>query len=117
MSEAIRETNSNATAILDGDGAGAAALVSAGLGSFVLGVLTVAADKNVHIKAAMVWWKPTGPLSGVTTAAILVWLVSWAILFALWKRRSVNMRVAGTVAIVLLLLGFLLTFPPIIDVL
>jgi hypothetical protein len=102
---------------VEGEGAGAAALVAAGLGSTVLGVLTALADHNAAVKAAMIWWKPTGPLSGVTTAAILVWLVSWLGLHLAWRRKPVNMRVAGMVALVLLLLGFLLTFPPVIDLL
>jgi len=100
-----------------GEGAGAAALVSAGMGCLVLGVLTAVADHSPKVKAAMIWVKPTGPLSGVTTAAFIVWLVSWAALHVAWKSKAVNARTMGWVALGLLLLGMLLVFPPVVDLL
>jgi hypothetical protein len=60
----------------------------------------------------MVFYRPTGPLSGVTACAVLVWLAVWAILDRSWRRRTVRARPLVTAAIVLLLLGLLLTFPP-----
>ena len=65
----------------------------------------------------MIFYKPTGPLSGVTTSAILVWLISWAILDLLWRKRSVSLGRISTAALVLLVLSLLLTFPPIADLL
>jgi len=41
-----------------------------------------------------------------------VWLAVWAILDRSWRRRTVRARPLVTAAIVLLLLGLLLTFPP-----
>ena len=63
----------------------------------------------------MIFWKPTGPLSGVTTCAIVLWLVAWAILHARWHNRSVNLARVNAAALALLFLGLLLTFPPIAD--
>jgi hypothetical protein len=63
----------------------------------------------------MVFYKPTGPLSGVTTSAILVWLATWAILNLRWRGRSVAAARVSVVALILLGLGLLLTFPPVAD--
>jgi hypothetical protein len=99
------------------NGSGAAAILSAGFGAFCIGVFAVAADKSPHIKALLNIYKPTGPLSGVTTAAIVLWLVSWAVLVLLWRKRDVRLAPITTLAFVLLGLSFLLTFPPFADLL
>ena len=97
------------------NGSGAAAILSAGIGSFTLAILALAADKAATVKAMLVFYKPTGPLSGVTTAAILVWLLAWAILDLRWRKRTVALAKTNTIAFTLLILSFLLTFPPIAD--
>ena len=96
-------------------GWGAAAVLAAGIGAFVLAALSIATDKVVSIRRLMVFYKPTGPLSGVTTSAILVWLVAWAILNWRWRGRSVALARVNTVAFILLGLSLLLTFPPVAD--
>ncbi|MDR3734844.1 MAG: hypothetical protein P4L10_04820, partial [Acidobacteriaceae bacterium] len=50
------------------NGPGAAAILAAGIGSFAVAVLTVAADKSALVKNLLAIYKPTGALSGVTTA-------------------------------------------------
>ena len=97
------------------NGSGVAAVLAAGVGSAVLGVLSFAGDKSAAIKAMLNWYKPTGALSGVTTAAIVVWLAVWVVLELAWKRKNVAVGRLTTAALVLLLVGFLLTFPPIVD--
>jgi hypothetical protein len=62
------------------------------------------------------WYAPTGPLSGVTTLAIILWLTTWALLDWRWKSRTVHVARVNVVALTLLALGLLLTFPPFIDV-
>jgi len=59
------------------NGSGAAAMPAAGIGSFVLAALAFAGYKSVAIKGALNFYKPTGPLSGVTTVAIVVWFFIW----------------------------------------
>jgi hypothetical protein len=98
------------------NGSGSAAILAAGIGAFFLAVLAIAADKMVSIKRVMVFYRPTGPLSGVTTSAILVWLFAWAILHARWRGRSVASGRVNTAAFILLSLSLLLTFPPLADV-
>ncbi|MGB9146262.1 MAG: hypothetical protein WCC14_10600 [Acidobacteriaceae bacterium] len=97
------------------NGSGAAALLAAGIGAFALALLAIAADQVVWVKGLMVFYKPTGPLSGVTTSAIAVWLISWAILEARWRKRNVALARIGTAALALLIVSLLLTFPPIAD--
>jgi len=97
------------------NGSGSAAVLAAGIGAFFLAVLAIVADKVVPIKRLMVFYKPTGPLSGVTTSAIFIWLVAWAILDARWRGRSVAAARVNTAAFVLLGLSLLLTFPPLAD--
>ncbi|MDR3754780.1 MAG: hypothetical protein P4K93_16290 [Terracidiphilus sp.] len=97
------------------NGAGAAAILAAGVGAFLIAVIAILADQSAAIKRLMIFWKPTGPLSGVTTCAIVLWLAVWAILHARWRHHTVALSRVNAVAFVLLILGLLLTFPPIAD--
>jgi hypothetical protein len=97
------------------NGSGSAAILAAGIGALILAVLAIAADKVVSIKRLMIFYRPTGPLSGVTTCAILVWLVAWAILNARWRGKSVAAARVTAAAFILLCLSLLLTFPPLAD--
>ena len=99
------------------NGSGAAAILAAGVGSFALAILAVAGDKSAAVKSSLAFYKPTGPLSGVTTTAILIWLVTWLLLHWSWRRKTVAMGRINIVALVLLGLSLLLTFPPIVDLL
>jgi len=110
----MRGTDS-ATSIANG--AGAAAVLAAGIGSFFVGFFAVLADKSAAIKSMMIFVKATGPLSGVTTCAILVWLIAWAVLHLRWHERNVALNRVTASALVLLALGILLTFPPAGDLL
>ena len=97
------------------NGSGAAAILAAGLGCFAIGVIAVIADKSPTVKRALVFYKPTGALSGVTATAIWLWLASWAVLEWRWKSKSVALGRVNLVAFALLAIGLLLTFPPIGD--
>lgn len=99
------------------NGSAAAAILAAGIGSFVLGVLAVAGDKSALLKNWFTFYKPTGPLSGVTTSAVVIWLVCWGALEWRWRKSNVPAGRISAIALVLLALGLLLTFPPIADVL
>jgi len=97
------------------NGKGAAGILAAGIGSLLVAVFAIAADKAPAVKSMMIFWKPTGPLSGLTTCAIVAWLAVWLVLHQLWHRRNVAIGAVSMAAIVLLLLGVALTFPPIAD--
>jgi hypothetical protein len=94
----------------------AAAVLSCGLGCFFLGVLAVAADGSKSLAAALNFYDPSGSLSGVTTVAIALWLVTWAALAARWKTKTVAFGKLTAAAFAFLVLGLLLTFPPIGDI-
>lgn len=97
------------------NGSGAAAILAAGIGSFALAVLACAGDKSAAIKNSLIFYKPTGPLSGVTSTAIVIWLLTWGILEWRWRNRTVAVGRINAVALVLLGLSLLLTFPPVVD--
>ncbi len=99
------------------NGAGAAAVLSAALGSLTLGVLTFAADKYPVVKNWMIFYKPTGALSGVTSLSIATWLILWLMLHLLWTKRDLPLRAIVLAALGLLAVSLLLTFPPFIDLL
>ena len=102
---------------LNPNGAGAAAVLAAGIGSLAVAVFAIVADRAAPIKSLMNFYKPTGPLSGVTTCAIIVWLVAWALLHWRWSWRNVEVGRVTVAAFILLFLSLLLTFPPIADLL
>lgn len=97
------------------NGPGAAAILAAALGCFALGAFALWGDASKAANAFFTFYKPTGGLSGVTDCAIAVWLVAWLGLDRLWKSRSVNLGRVSLIAFLLLLGGFLLTFPPFMD--
>ena len=113
MNSPHREVSPNPPPLTNGSGA--AAILSAGIGSFALAVLALTADKSPVIKTVLVFYKPTGVLSGVTTVAILMWLFTWAILEMRWRKATVALSRINIVAFTLLVLSFLLTFPPVAD--
>ncbi len=97
------------------NGGGAAAILAAGIGSFMISVFAILGDQSAFFKKLFVFYKPTGPLSGVTTCAIVVWLLAWLILHRRWHDRMLTMKPISNAALILLILGLLLTFPPIAD--
>ncbi len=99
------------------NGAGGAAILAAGIGCAAIGVLAFAGDASDAIGKALNFYNPTGTLSGVTTLGIIIWLVSWFALNRLWRARTVNMVIVNVAAFALLAVGFLLTFPPFMDLL
>ena len=52
-------------------------------------------------------------LEGKVAVAIVIWLVSWAILHRVWGRSQVGFSKITWVAFALIMAGFALTFPPI----
>ena len=93
----------------------AAAALSVGIGALAFGIAVVASESSPAIAAKLNWYNPTGPLSGKTSIGIIVWLVAWAILSALWKRESVRLRPVLMTSLALIAIGFILTFPPVFD--
>ena len=99
------------------NGPGAAAILSAGIGSAALGVLALAGDAFPAINRLLTFYTPSGALSGVSTVAVIVWLVAWYVLARRWATKTVAMAGVNLAAFVLLAVGVLLTFPPVMDLL
>lgn len=99
------------------NGPGAAAILAAGIGSATLGVLALAGDASPAIKSLLNLYNPAGALSGVTTVTIVVWLVAWLVLYRLWREKAVALARVNLAAFAMLAMGFLLTFPPFMDLL
>jgi hypothetical protein len=99
------------------NGPGAAAILAAGIGCAAMGILAFAGDASDAIGKALNFYNPTGALSGVTTLAIAIWLIAWFVLSRIWAHSSVALGKINWAALLLLLVGFLLTFPPFMDLL
>ena len=87
------------------------------LAALRLGFSAFAGDASDAIGRLLNFYNPTGTLSGVTTVAIIIWLVSWIVLHRLWDLRAVSMATINALAFAGLIVGFLLTFPPFMDLL
>ena len=96
------------------NGAGAAAIFAAGIGSFASAAFAIIADHSLGIKKLMIFYTPTGPLSGVTSIGIAVWLVCWFALHTAWRRRDLPGWIVSA-GLFLLAISFVLMFPPIGD--
>jgi hypothetical protein len=99
------------------NGAAAAATLGAALGAFTLGVCALAGDASTAVAHVLNVWNPTGPLSGVTAVAIIVWLAAWFLLGRAWRARNLDFRRINRLALTLIIAGMLLTFPPFMDLL
>jgi hypothetical protein len=97
------------------NGPGAAAILAAGIGSAALGIFALAGDAFASINSLFTFYGPTGGLSGVSTTAIVVWLAAWFVLARRWGKKNVAMGPVNLVSFLLLAVGVLLTFPPVMD--
>jgi hypothetical protein len=89
----------------------AAAILAAGVGGLALGVVTTLVEASTSVKDALNWSNPVGPLSGKTILTVLVWLAAWAVLHVVYRRKPYETRRALTIALILIGLGIVGTFP------
>jgi hypothetical protein len=89
----------------------AAAIIAGGIGAAAIGLFTVLAEASTSVKDWLQWSDRVGPLSGKTIMALIVWLVSWAVLHLIYRHRAYETLRALTIALVLIGLGVLGTFP------
>lgn len=96
------------------DGPGAAMMISAGIGIFVLGVLIVLAEVSVPAKTWLQSWEfgqGVGPLAGKTTIAALVYFLSLIILWVIWRKKNINLKIAFYIGLGLGILGAIMNYP------
>jgi hypothetical protein len=92
-----------------------AALLAGGIGSAAMGLITLIYeinDKSAFAKS-MAWNKGVGGLSGKSSLAIIVFFIAWAILHYVWKDKDTDFARISSIAIALLIVGLLGTFPPV----
>ena len=97
------------------NGPAAAMVLAAGIGCAVYGMTVVAAVMSPKFKNMMNWYSPAGPLSGKTNVGVIAWLLSLATLYMLWKDREISFKRVWVVTLLLVVLSFLFTFPPVYD--
>lgn len=95
------------------DRAMGASMIASGIGSLVLGIAIVLAEVNADIKTFLTWNTGVGPLSGKTGVSIIAFVISWVVLHYAFQRRAISLTTSFVVTLVLLVLGLLLTFPPV----
>jgi hypothetical protein len=104
-----------------------AAFIAAGVASLIMGIGVVLNEASPTIKNAIgVDYNAflqfdknfglgagVGPLSGKVGLAVIAFVVSWVLLHLWLRGKEVNFRTGFIVALVLVGLGFALTFPPV----
>src|SRR5918995_7394711 len=83
----------------------AAAVLAAGIGAFVLGLLTTLNEASTAVHDFLEFDEDVGPLSGKTIIAVAAYIVSWAVLHMFWRRQSPPLRPILVVAALLVALG------------
>jgi hypothetical protein len=97
------------------NGEAAAALVAAGIGTMVLGLLTTLAAASRGMQGLLSFYAPAGLLSGKSTIAVVVWIVAWVVLHAAWYDQHLHVRTIAWITLALVGLGLAGTFPPIFE--
>jgi hypothetical protein len=89
-----------------------AAIMAAGVGATALGLLTTLAEASTTVHDGLEWSDSVGPLSGKTILAVVVWLLAWAVLYAVLRNKPFETVRAFVISLALIALGILGTFPP-----
>ena len=93
------------------DGFPSATLIAAGVGNFVLGLMTTWAEASTTIKGKLQFDDGVGPLSGKVAWAVVAFVVSWVVLsVVLWKRDKL-INIALVIFGILTVAGLIGTFP------
>ena len=94
------------------NGAPAAALLAAGFGCALFGVLVVLAEASAGLKELLTFSEPAGSLSGKATVATVGWVALWLPLHFILRRSRVDLDACVRITAVLVVTAFVLTFPP-----
>ncbi len=94
----------------DSNGPVWAALLASGIGAFAMGFAVILNESGLFASPTL--YAPAGGVSGRTTIAAIVWLVAWVWLHRRWRHREIEGSRVTALALLLLGLGVLGTFPP-----
>jgi hypothetical protein len=97
---------------LEPNGGIVAAIVAAGVGCAALGICTVVAAAVSGFADFLTLYAPSGPLTGEATVAALIYLIAWVNLHARLRYRELRLFKGFLVAMALLGVGLIGTFPP-----
>lgn len=92
------------------NGAAMAAFVAAGIGAFALGAIVIL--NEVGLFSAPALYDPAGGVTGRTAFGAGIWLIAWVMLHQRWKHRTLRAGGVYALTVLLIVLGVLLTFPP-----
>ena len=94
-----------------------AAFIASGIGSTFLGLAIVLTElkAGAGLKTALTWNSGVGPLSGKTGVAVLAFVISWVVLHFTFKKRAVTLTTSFIIAVILIVIGLVLSFPPVFD--
>ena len=94
------------------NGPAAAALLAGGIGAAVFGLITLFSELSTPFANALNWINPVGPLSGKSILGTVAFFGSWAVVGSMWKGKETNFSRIATIALALLVVGLITTFPP-----
>jgi len=98
------------------DGPGAAGILAAGIGIFVLGLLTTLNEVSEGIHSFLDAFDGdggVGPLSGKTILATVGFFGSWVVLWVLWRNKEIDIKKTFWLGLGLGVVGTVLMFPPV----
>jgi hypothetical protein len=90
-----------------------ASIIASGIGSLVLGLATIGAEASADFKTFLTWNAGVGPLSGKVGVSIIAFLLSWVIFHYFFQSHPMKLMTSFIIGVVLVVLGLLLTFPPV----
>ncbi|MBI1885736.1 MAG: hypothetical protein HYS09_05420 [Chloroflexi bacterium] len=93
------------------NGAAAAAILSAGFGALVLGLLASLSEASTAAHDWFDFQARVGPLSGKTIMSVVAYVASWAVLAPVMWKRSFALNTVFVIAAVLIGAGLVGTFP------
>jgi hypothetical protein len=104
-------TQTNSTEKNIPNGPAAAALLAGGIGAFFMGFITTLSEVVVSTQNFLKWVGPVGPLSGKVGLSVIVFAIAWFGLNSAWKNKNVNFEQIARIALVLLVISLIGTFP------
>lgn len=93
------------------NGAAAAALVAAGIGATLMGLMTTLSEASTSIANALDWSDAVGPLAGKTIVSAAAFFAVWIVLHLVLNQRNVNLMRVFWIAIILIVIGVIGTMP------
>jgi hypothetical protein len=98
------------------DGPGAAVMMAAGIGIFVLGLFTLVSEASVSIHdwlESLEFGRGVGPLAGKTILGTVGFFASWIVLGIAWRTKELDLRRWFWIALALGVIGAVMMFPPV----